>query len=82
MNLKCCKRWILGNDFLISIKAVIDFSKRVLDTIRILGIKVIQKRVSSRDTEVRVNTCSEREHDESEERIWENSCLLYTSRCV
>ena len=58
MNLKCCKSWILGNDFFFN-KAVIDFSERVLNTVRIMGNKkVILKRVNSRDTEARVNAVS------------------------
>ena len=87
---------ILGNDFLIRHKAVIDFNKRVLeldkeikpvrvsfesllDTVRTSGVKVIQKRVSSTDTEARVNTCSEKGSNESKERIWENRAHKFCS---
>ena len=37
------------------------YKRQVLDTVRISGIKVIQKWVSSGDTEARVNICRERE---------------------
>ena len=50
----------------------------------------IQKRGGDGDIETKVNICRESEiveNDEgemhvSDERVWENSCLLYTSRCV
>ena len=87
MNLKCCKSWILGNDFVY--KAVIDFNKQVLeldneikpvrvsfawvlDIIRVSGGKVIQKRVGRGDTEARVNVGRGTGRDESKQRIWEN----------
>ena len=68
---------ILGNNFLIRHKAVIDFHKWVLEldeiepirisfewvvgTIRVSGIKVIQNRVGDADTVVRIDVCRESE---------------------
>ena len=53
--------------------------KRVTDEIKVMGIKIIQKRVGDGDIETRVNICRESEIGENEERevyasderIWE-----------
>ena len=67
------KKWVVELDN--EIKSVSVNFKRVLDSIRISGIRVVHKQVDRGDTEVRVNVyreSEERERDESEERVWEN----------
>ena len=89
---------ILGNDFLIKHKAVIDFQKRLLvlnneiepvqisfervvDKVRISGVKVILNRASKVETEVIMCVCRERElvGDINEERIWEDRAVKFCS---
>ena len=53
--------------------------KRVLDEIRVTGVKMIQKRVGDGDIETRVNICRESESVDNAEREMYVSCLLYTS---
>ena len=45
--------------------------KRVVNEVKVTGIKMIQKQVSDGEIETNINMCRESE-----------SCLLYTSRCV
>ena len=56
--------------------------KRVINEVKVTGIKLIHKRVGDGDIETRVNICRESESVENEEREMYVSCLLYTSRCV
>ena len=46
--------------------------ERVLDTVKISGIRVIPDKTINRDTEFSIHACRESVSD----------CLLYTSRCV
>ena len=54
--------------------------KRVLDEVRVTGVKMIQNRVGDGDIETKVNICreseivenEEREMHVSDERVWEN----------
>ena len=61
------------------------YKRQVLDEVRVTGVKMIQKQVSDGDIETKINICRESEIIESEERemhVSDESCLLYTSRCV
>ena len=89
---------ILGNDFLIKHKAVIDFHKRVLelnsevesvrinfervvDAVRISGVRVIHDRVNRQEVEVSMNVCSESkiECDENVDQLWDERALKFCS---
>ena len=88
---------ILGNDFLIKHKAVIDFQKRLLvlnnegrpveisfervvDKVRISGVKMILNRASKVDTVVNTYACREGElGDNVNKRIWEDRAVKFCS---
>ena len=51
--------------------------KRVLDEVRVTGVKMIQNRVGEGIIETRVNVCQESESMENDERVWENRVEIF-----